>query len=400
MQFRVPDPRGCAHFKKWDKVFGAVFCGISFLTPSHAARYTFGDVKGSSSQGYLSVSARLLETCEKAVSPLADHTSRRNQMPPSFEFLRIRPLTTILFGISSVLIACVSFAIDDDPRVDKELQRLKGRWKIVTAEVGGQNVEADEEFCFFTKSYSWRNSKRELRGTLALNLAHNPSQITFQHNFSSESGSRGGDASQWDSGIYKFSDDGDVLTVCIGGTDKFATSNEDSRRLYVLTRVSSDARSPIDDLASPNQTVRDKAAEVLRASFKSTPESKWTTTLEKFTKGQSKKEVEEVLRPLNAKWEVSIGPGQTHSVVYRLDNEWLLHCGFHNSDDRLIDRSLNRSLKHIWVAPPNTYTGVWTAYFINGQKSHVTNYKDGKYFGEFVSYHWDGSTRSVQHYSE
>ena len=321
-------------------------------------------------------------------------------MPPSFEFFRRGPLTTVLMGLVSIVVARVSFAIDDDPRVDKEFQRLKGRWKIVTAEVGGQKVEADEELCFFATSYSWRNSKRELRGTPALNLTHNPPQISFQHNFSSESGPLSGDASQWDSGIYKLSDDGDILTVCIGGTDKFTTSNEDSRRLYVLKRVSSDARSPIDDLASPNQTVRDKAAEVLRATFKSTPESKWTPTLEKITKGQSKKEVEEVLRPLNAKWEVSMGTGQTHSEVYRLDNEWLLHCGFHNNGDILIDRSLTRSVKHIWVAPPKMYTGVWTAYFINGQKSHVANYKDGKFFGEFVSYHWDGSKRSVQHYSE
>ncbi len=309
-------------------------------------------------------------------------------------------MTAVLFGLLSGVVACVSYAIDDDPRVDKELQRLKGRWKIVTAEVGGQNVEADEEFCFFTTSYSWRNSKRELRGTPALNLTHTPPQISFQHNFSSESGPLGGDASQWDSGIYKFSDDGDVLTLCIGGTDKFATSNEDRRRLYVLKRVSSDARSPIDDLASPNQAVRDKAAEVLRATFKSTPESKWAPTIEKITKGQSKKEVQELLRPLNATWEVSMGTGQTHSEVYRLDSEWLLSCGFHNTGDTLIDRKLTRSLKHIWVAPPNTYTGVWTAYFVNGQKSHVVNYKNGKYFGEFISYHWDGSTRSVQHYSE
>ena len=61
---------GCALFQESDKVFAAVFCGISFLTPSHAERYTSGDVKGSSARGKRSVSPRLLETCEKGNVPI------------------------------------------------------------------------------------------------------------------------------------------------------------------------------------------------------------------------------------------------------------------------------------------------------------------------------------------
>jgi antitoxin component YwqK of YwqJK toxin-antitoxin module len=98
--------------------------------------------------------------------------------------------------------------------------------------------------------------------------------------------------------------------------------------------------------------------------------------------------------------EGGAGSGQSHSMSYRLDNEWILTCWFQNEGDILIERELSHALKHIWVNPPKGFTGKWITFFVNGQKSHEINYRNGKYFGELISYHSDGSRNFVQHYTE
>ena len=157
--------------------------------------------------------------------------------------------------------------------------------------------------------------------------------------------------------------------------------------------------SPIDDLASSQQLVRDKAAAVLRATFTGTPEAKWTPTVEKIKKGQTKKEILELLRPFSVTEEEGMGSGQSHSQSYRLDKEWVLMCWFQNEGDVLINRELVSSLKHVWISPPKNFTGTWVVYFVNGQKSHQINYRDGQYWGEFIAYRSDGSRAYVQHYA-
>lgn len=60
---------------------------------------------------------------------------------------------------------------------------------------------------------------------------------------------------------------------------------------------------PIEDLASSDQAVRDRAAAELRVTFKSVPESEWTPIITKIVKGQSEDEILETLRPINATQE-------------------------------------------------------------------------------------------------
>jgi hypothetical protein len=158
--------------------------------------------------------------------------------------------------------------------------------------------------------------------------------------------------------------------------------------------------SLMDELASPQQEVRDQAAAALRKSYKPIPISKWRSTVKKIKKGESKKEILELLQPFNAREEAVMGGGGSYSDSYRLDNEWILICRFQDANDILIDHELTRLLKQIWTEPPKHYTGKWITYFINGQKSHEINYKKGKYFGEIISFHPDGSKSVVQHYSE
>jgi hypothetical protein len=157
--------------------------------------------------------------------------------------------------------------------------------------------------------------------------------------------------------------------------------------------------SPINDLASPDQITRDAAARELRATFVDTPESKWTPVLAKMQKGQSKKTIVELLGP-EAKAAEGLGSGQSHSQAYRLDREWVLTCWFHNVDGGiLIDRKLTNRLEHIWIAPQNDFTGTWIVYFVNGQKSHEIEYKQGKYYGRFTAYRSEGSLAYIQNYT-
>jgi antitoxin component YwqK of YwqJK toxin-antitoxin module len=163
---------------------------------------------------------------------------------------------------------------------------------------------------------------------------------------------------------------------------------------------SSSAASPIEDLASPNQELRDKAAAELRLVFRSTPESKWTPIVDKIIKGQSKSEILKLLQPFNVTKEMGAGSGQSHSESYRLDDEWILICYFYNEGDILIDRALTPSIRQVGVKPPESFTGQWVLYFINGTKSHEISIKDGHYFGEFIAYHSNGAKAYVQHYTD
>lgn len=170
--------------------------------------------------------------------------------------------------------------------------------------------------------------------------------------------------------------------------------------LLLTVNIQSVFASPIDDLASPLQNIRNNAAEKLRKSYVGTPMSQWTPTIKKIKKGQTKKEILELLRPFKIAQEGGDGTGQSHSESYRLDNEWILICWFQNQGDKLIDSKLTLSLKYIWTNPPEGFTGKWITYFVNGQKSHEIKYKNGKYSGEFISYYSNGSKSVVQHYSD
>ena len=154
------------------------------------------------------------------------------------------------------------------------------------------------------------------------------------------------------------------------------------------------------ELASPSQAIRDNAAKEIRTTFIPTPESKWTPIIAKIEKGQSKTEILELLRPFNISKGLELGGGGSHSESYNLDNEWSLTCWYIDKTDTLIERRLSPYMKNVWIEPPEDYSGKWIVYFINGQISHIINYKNGKYFGEFRANRSDGSLSCIQHYSE
>jgi len=158
--------------------------------------------------------------------------------------------------------------------------------------------------------------------------------------------------------------------------------------------------SPRDDLGAASQQTRDEAARELRSTFVIPPRARWEPLLASIKPGDSKTAVLERLRPFKATFELSVGIGQSFRENYRLDDAWVLLCFFVRRDaiDTLTAVALDEYQPDIWVAPPPNFSGVWTTYFLNGQRSREINYADGHYSGVFTAFHSDGSKAHVQHY--
>ena len=92
-----------------------------------------------------------------------------------------------------------------------------------------------------------------------------------------------------------------------------------------------------------------------------------------------------------------MGGGGSTTVLYRLDDLWLLSCSYGRANE-LFRAELSEMLNNVWVAPASDFTGVWTTYFVNGQRSHEIHYRNGQYFGTFTSFYSNGSKAVVQHY--
>jgi hypothetical protein len=170
--------------------------------------------------------------------------------------------------------------------------------------------------------------------------------------------------------------------------------------LALLIAVQSAQSAPRDDLSSPSQQKRDAAAATLRKTFKPTPRSKFERLLKQVTEPRmTKTKVLALLKAYKAKLETSASGGGGETAGYRLDDTWMIACHFSDrGDDQAFGAELAQSTQSIFVAPPKRFTGVWTTYYVNGQRSNEITYKDGVYDGTFTSFHDDGSKSVVQHY--
>jgi hypothetical protein len=157
-------------------------------------------------------------------------------------------------------------------------------------------------------------------------------------------------------------------------------------------------KSLVEQLSAVEQTERDLTAKQLREVFESSPRKTWEPLLETLKPGLTKKELLTKLQPEQREVGRGIGTGGSHMEEYRLDYSWQLRCWFLNEGNVLREATLESRMQHIWVAPAADFTGTWVTYFVNGQPSHVIEYRDGKYHGKFTSNHADGSKSYVQHY--
>jgi hypothetical protein len=150
------------------------------------------------------------------------------------------------------------------------------------------------------------------------------------------------------------------------------------------------------ELSSPDQKARDTAAAQLRRTFKLSPREPWDKFLATLKEGDTKQSILDRL-PIKMT-EGGIGTGQSHMEMIRLDDRWVLRAWFHNEGDKFRSADIIEHMRHVWVAPPENFSGTWTTYFVNGQPSHVIEYENGKYHGTFTSNHANGSKSVVQHY--
>lgn len=158
--------------------------------------------------------------------------------------------------------------------------------------------------------------------------------------------------------------------------------------------------APVDDLRSPAQQVRDSAAALLRATFVPSPRSRWEHVVAAINPGDSSDTILQLLQPYHVTREMGSSSGQSFGESYRLDDLWLLRCSFRRleSGDALLQHELIERMRYEWVEPPADFTGMWITYFVNGQRSHEIQYRNGQYFGTFTSFYSNGSKAVVQHY--
>lgn len=157
--------------------------------------------------------------------------------------------------------------------------------------------------------------------------------------------------------------------------------------------------SPSEDLSSPSQEVRDAAAAELRKTYQPIPRSKWSQIVEEIKVGETKSDMLKRLLPVKPSEMQLKGNGKSHCEIFALDNEWTLQCWVNDDALTIYSKTLVRSSKfHVWVPPPEEFTGKWITYYINGQKGREIAYQDGVNCGDYTAFHPNGNKQWVKHY--
>ena len=158
--------------------------------------------------------------------------------------------------------------------------------------------------------------------------------------------------------------------------------------------------SPTTDLASTNQEVRAAAAKILLQSYVAPPLTNWDTFVSKLKPGISMASALETLGQITNNVAGGVGSSSTEMNRYRLDDLWILECYYDKKGTNTVLNHLNfiQGLRSVDVEPPARYSGVWTDYYVNGQKSDEGYYYDGKLDGNGVGFHSDGKTNLIHHW--
>lgn len=155
------------------------------------------------------------------------------------------------------------------------------------------------------------------------------------------------------------------------------------------------AAPPRSDLSSTNQEMRDVAAKILRETHAPPSRTNWDALVESLKPGMSKANIMQLLRPAIIRSEGGAGSGTFEAEQFRLDDLWVLECHFNHV---FLGCKLFQQTFDVWVEPPPHFTGLWTTYHVNGQKSYEISCKDGKRNGEMTSFYDDGSKAVVTHF--
>jgi hypothetical protein len=180
------------------------------------------------------------------------------------------------------------------------------------------------------------------------------------------------------------------------------------------TRPARDAAAEISsrlaELRSQSQEVRDAAAKALRTIYVLPARTKWEPLFGSIKPGEKKATVLAKLQPYHVTVEMDLASGGSYVEEYRLHDRWLLRCGYRETnrelplmpngspDDTVIEPELVEGMRRVWVEPSPNFTGVWTTYYVNGQRGEEIHYLNGKYFGELTSFWPNGAKCYVQQY--
>ena len=165
----------------------------------------------------------------------------------------------------------------------------------------------------------------------------------------------------------------------------------------------------IKALHNENSVTREVAAEVLRRTIARYPsgtsnirrrdsgEAFWMEKISQVKEGMTMSEVIKILQLSPESQPIAIEP--SGDARYRVDNEWVVTIRFRNSDKVILGAKLSKEGLLVYVAPPENYTGIWTTWYVNGQKGHETEYENGLYNGLLTHYHNNGQKWYQQHYA-
>ena len=158
------------------------------------------------------------------------------------------------------------------------------------------------------------------------------------------------------------------------------------------------ATSP-SSLSSTSQVERDVAAEILRGSYVPPSRTNWNSLMATLTNGLPQTNVLVILRDMNASPQGAGGSGRVEVELYRLDDLWILECGYARgiSNKTLVSKKLKENLRAIQVPVPPGLTGKWTTYYVNGQKCGEGNFNSGRPEGESFGFFSDGHKSLMNH---
>jgi len=160
--------------------------------------------------------------------------------------------------------------------------------------------------------------------------------------------------------------------------------------------------APMDELSSPDEATRDRAAKMVRASWQASPRVKWEPLLASLKPNMTRRAFDQMIAPLT-RARVGIGGEGMISDSCQLDDTWLLCLTFrmqavknqdllgNGPDDTLVSWNLKKQVRAINVTAPEKYTGVWRTYFANGQMETETTYREGVRLGAYGCYDENGA---------
>jgi hypothetical protein len=157
------------------------------------------------------------------------------------------------------------------------------------------------------------------------------------------------------------------------------------------------AASPRSDLSSTNQETRDAAAKILRGTYTPPARTNWDALVASLKVGMPKTNILQLLKPVVVGPLGGTGSGSFEALQFRLDDVWVLECHF---DHGFQGCKLFPQTSDVWVEPPPHFTGLWTTYHVNGEKSYEIHYKYGKRNGEMTYFYDDGSKAVITHFVE